>query len=158
MSLPSVFAHRYRDVDAIIRSDCIRELGYWVKTYHETFLEPHYLRYCGWMLSDKVARTRLPSLIFLKDVLEDPKAGTVYVAGLRPFLERFRPRLIDMSKRDVDKRNREEAAQVSLGRSPLSTNPFDSLFPCRSVCRLSFRRRFLASSAKRKRPKMLFCP
>lgn len=108
----SVFVHRYRDVDAMIRGDCVRELGYWIKTYHETFLEPHYLRYCGWMLSDKAPKTRLPAIVFLKDVLQDPQASTVFVPGLRQFLERFRPRIMDIARRDIDRRNREEATQV----------------------------------------------
>lgn len=50
----SIFAHRYRDIDAAIRQDCIRELGKWVQQNPNTFLDSKYLRYFGWMLSDKV--------------------------------------------------------------------------------------------------------
>ncbi|KAI9003378.1 hypothetical protein DFJ74DRAFT_436159 [Hyaloraphidium curvatum] len=107
-----VFVHRYRDVDALIRSDCIRELGAWIKTYPETFLDAQYLRYAGWMMSDRTPKTRLPSVVFLKDLLRDPQAATVFVPGLRQFLERFRPRLLDIAQRDTDRRCREEAAQV----------------------------------------------
>lgn len=64
------------------------------------------------MLSDKAPRTRLPSITFLRDVLNDPQAEITFIPGLRPFLERFRPRLLDIAKRDVDRKNREEAVQV----------------------------------------------
>lgn len=64
------------------------------------------------MLSDKTPRTRLPAVSFLKDVLQDPQAATVFVPGLRQFLERFRPRLIDIAQHDADRKCREEAAEV----------------------------------------------
>jgi len=51
----SVFVHRYRDVEAIIRAECIRELGLWITKYPDRFLDDIYLRYLGWQLSDKVS-------------------------------------------------------------------------------------------------------
>lgn len=52
--LCSVFVHRYRDSDPIIRMECIRELGIWILKFPDSYLDPQYLRYLGWMLSDKV--------------------------------------------------------------------------------------------------------
>jgi hypothetical protein len=51
----SVFVHRYRDVEAVIRTECIRELGLWIIKYPDRFLDDIYLRYLGWQLSDKVS-------------------------------------------------------------------------------------------------------
>lgn len=50
----SVFVHRYRDADAGIRADCVREMGIWLKRHPAHFLEGNYLRYVGWVLSDIV--------------------------------------------------------------------------------------------------------
>lgn len=49
-----VFVHRYRDLLPDIRAMCIAELGVWVKTNPEYFLNDKCLKYLGWMLYDKV--------------------------------------------------------------------------------------------------------
>lgn len=49
-----VFVHRYRDSDPQIRADCIQSFGNWIVSFPDLFLEPQYLKYLGWMLSDKV--------------------------------------------------------------------------------------------------------
>jgi cohesin complex subunit SA-1/2 len=54
ISSSSIFMHRYRDKDAMIRAECISGLGIWVKNYPECYLKSDYLRYLGWMLFDKV--------------------------------------------------------------------------------------------------------
>lgn len=53
-----IFVHRYRDTNETIRGDCIMELGNWVVTYPEVFLDNAYLRYLGWVLSDKVIKKK----------------------------------------------------------------------------------------------------
>jgi cohesin complex subunit SA-1/2 len=50
----SVFIHRYRDVEPIIRAECVKELGVWIVKYPDRFLEDKVTRYLGWQLSDKV--------------------------------------------------------------------------------------------------------
>lgn len=50
-----VFVHRYRDQLPEIRAACIEELGAWMKTAPEEFLNDGYLKYLGWTLHDKVA-------------------------------------------------------------------------------------------------------
>lgn len=49
-----VFVHRYRDSDPMIRTECIKALGGWMKIHPDYWLEGNYLRYIGWVLSDDV--------------------------------------------------------------------------------------------------------
>ncbi|XP_017162670.1 cohesin subunit SA-1 isoform X2 [Poecilia reticulata] len=48
-----VFVHRYRDRLADIRAACIEELGLWLKTDPDNFLNDRCLKYLGWTLHDK---------------------------------------------------------------------------------------------------------
>ncbi|KAJ3335591.1 hypothetical protein HDU93_004950 [Gonapodya sp. JEL0774] len=109
-----IFVHRYRDVDPIIRGDCSRELGAAVLRLPEVFLDPMYLRYTGWALSDKNAAVRLEPLHTLHRLLNHPQASSLYVPGLRQFFERFRPRLLDLGRGDIDPRCREEGVRVCV--------------------------------------------
>lgn len=52
-----VFVHRYRDRLTEIRVACIEELGMWLKTDPEGFLNDGCLKYLGWTLHDKVFHT-----------------------------------------------------------------------------------------------------
>lgn len=49
-----VFVHRNRDLLPDIRATCIAELGVWIKTNPEYFLNDKYLKYLGSTLYDKV--------------------------------------------------------------------------------------------------------
>lgn len=49
-----VFVHRYRDLLPEIRAVCLEELGLWLRTSPDDFLNDAYLKYLGWMLHDKV--------------------------------------------------------------------------------------------------------
>lgn len=49
-----VFVHRYRDLLPEIRAACIEELGVWLRTNPEDFLNDGCLKYLGWTLYDKV--------------------------------------------------------------------------------------------------------
>ncbi|KAI8594100.1 hypothetical protein BDZ88DRAFT_503197 [Geranomyces variabilis] len=89
----SVFVHRYRDTDPTIRTECIAELGIWIQKFPDAFLDPSYLRYIGWMLSDKSAAVRLESLKALCRLY----AIESMLTGLRAFTERFRPRFLQMA-------------------------------------------------------------
>ncbi|KAJ3053350.1 hypothetical protein HK097_004488 [Rhizophlyctis rosea] len=93
----SFFVHRYRDINPVIRVECIRELGSWIEKFPDYYLDPTYLRYIGWLLSDKVADVRQEALRSL---------GRLYAVeslrhGLRPFTERFKDRIITMACRDA---------------------------------------------------------
>ena len=81
----TVFVHRYRDIDAKIRTECVEALGYWIWNLPTVFLEPGYLRYLGWMLSDTNPATRQEVLrqlgrLFKRDAQQ-----------LGHFIDRFRP-------------------------------------------------------------------
>lgn len=49
-----VFVHRYRDKLPEIRMACMEELGTWLKTAPNDFLNDGCLKYLGWTLYDKV--------------------------------------------------------------------------------------------------------
>lgn len=92
----TVFVHRYRDVDPKIRTECVDALGSWILSLPTVFMEPGYLRYLGWMLSDTNASTRQEVLkqllkVFRRDAQQ-----------LGHFIERFRPRLVEIATLDVD--------------------------------------------------------
>ncbi|PON30205.1 hypothetical protein TGAM01_v200645 [Trichoderma gamsii] len=92
----TVFVHRYRDIDPRIRVECVEALGNWIWDLPTVFLEPGYLRYLGWMLSDTNAGTRQEVLkqlgrLFKRDAQQ-----------LGHFIDRFRPRLIEMATGDAD--------------------------------------------------------
>lgn len=57
-----VFVHRYRDRLPEIRTLCIEELGFWVKTSPEDFLNDGCLKYLGWTLYDKVECTNTSTI------------------------------------------------------------------------------------------------
>lgn len=50
-----VFVHRYRDLLTDIRAICVAELGVWLKSNPEHFLNDKCLKYLGWTLYDKVS-------------------------------------------------------------------------------------------------------
>ncbi|KAG6002069.1 hypothetical protein E4U21_003471 [Claviceps maximensis] len=92
----TVFVHRYRDVDPKIRAECVDALGTWILTLPTVFMEPGYLRYLGWMLSDTNAQTRQEVLkqllkVFRRDAQQ-----------LGHFIDRFRPRLIEIATLDSE--------------------------------------------------------
>ncbi|OJJ51195.1 hypothetical protein ASPZODRAFT_56383 [Penicilliopsis zonata CBS 506.65] len=107
-SFDTVFVHRYRDVDAKIRAECMSSLGQWLRTYREFFFEGQYLRYLGWVLSDTSAQARLIVVAELKILFENKDN----IAGLNSFTERFRPRLVEMATRDADVSVRASAVEL----------------------------------------------
>ncbi|KAK9483863.1 STAG domain-containing protein [Lipomyces starkeyi] len=94
----TIFVHRYRDIDAKIRTDCIRELGKWMQTLPDVFFEGAYLRYMGWILSDGNSSTRHEVVKGLTKLYKD----NYFIGGLRQFTERFTSRLVEMATHDVD--------------------------------------------------------
>lgn len=94
----SVFVHRYRDVDPKIRCDCVHELGLWMIKLPSMFFDGIYLRYLGWVLSDISPLTRLEVVKTLSKLYSNNE----FIAGLRHFTERFKPRLIEMALHEVD--------------------------------------------------------
>ncbi|KAI1423021.1 hypothetical protein F5Y12DRAFT_566731 [Xylaria sp. FL1777] len=91
-----VFVHRYRDIDPKIRAECIEALGTWVCNLPTVYMSPEYLRYLGWLLSDINVTTRLEVLKQLAKVLKRD------AEKLAHFIDRFRPRLVEMATRDSE--------------------------------------------------------
>lgn len=91
-----VFVHRYRDVDPKIRAECVDALGSWIWNLPTVFMEPGYLRYLGWMLSDTNAVARQE---VLKQLLRVFKRDA---QQLGHFIDRFRPRLIEIATLDSE--------------------------------------------------------
>ncbi|KAI1390734.1 STAG-domain-containing protein [Hypoxylon trugodes] len=91
-----VFVHRYRDIDPKIRAECIEALGTWICTLPTVYMSPEYLRYLGWLLSDISVSTRLEVLRQLARVLKRD------AEKLAHFIDRFRPRLVEMATKDSD--------------------------------------------------------
>ncbi|KAH8829165.1 hypothetical protein DL96DRAFT_1814433 [Flagelloscypha sp. PMI_526] len=93
-----VFIHRYRDTDGLIRADCVKALGAWLKKFPSEFLAGDYLRYIGWVLSDLTPTVRVEAVRALDGVY----AQTEHTNGLNHFTERFKSRLLQMAKGDTD--------------------------------------------------------
>ncbi|KAI0157661.1 hypothetical protein GGR57DRAFT_460570 [Xylariaceae sp. FL1272] len=91
-----IFVHRYRDIDPKIRAECIEALGTWVCTLPTVYMAPEYLRYLGWLLSDVNVTTRLEVLKQLGRVLRRD------AEKLAHFIDRFRPRLVEMATKDTE--------------------------------------------------------
>ncbi|XP_037531428.1 cohesin subunit SA-2 [Nematolebias whitei] len=87
-----VFVHRYRDQLPEIRAACIEELGLWLKTDPEDFLNDGCLKYLGWMLNDKQSPVRLQCVRALQDLYQE----TEFIGRLELFTSRFKERILNM--------------------------------------------------------------
>ncbi|KAH8805693.1 STAG domain-containing protein [Xylogone sp. PMI_703] len=103
----TVFVHRYRDVDPKIRTECVEALGQWITTLPILFFDGQYLRYLGWMLSDINASTRHEVIKQLERILKTNNTG-----GMRHFIERFRPRIIEIAAQDSEASIRSSAVDL----------------------------------------------
>ncbi|CAO1636551.1 unnamed protein product [Parajaminaea phylloscopi] len=93
-----VFQHRYRDADALIRTDCATELGRWMRHHPGMFMKNEYLRHLGWFLGDssplvRMATIRSLAVLYSRSAFPDP---------LRYFTDLFRDRLVQIATGDVD--------------------------------------------------------
>ncbi|KAK0639022.1 hypothetical protein B0T16DRAFT_235738 [Cercophora newfieldiana] len=102
----TVYVHRYRDIEPKIRTECAEALGSWVWDLPTMFMEPEYLRYLGWLLSDVVPSTRQEVLRQLARIFKRD------AEKLGHFIDRFRPRLVEMATKDVDPNVRVNAIAV----------------------------------------------
>lgn len=99
----AVFIHRYRDLDALIRQECVKSLGYAIDTYPDYFFQASYLRYLGWLLSDPVSLVRAEVVRILASLYENATARNKTLdTGFRQFTERFKSQLMLMATRDDD--------------------------------------------------------
>ncbi|KAM3924647.1 cohesin subunit SA-3 [Leptodactylus fuscus] len=102
-----VFVHRYRDTHPDIRALCIEELGTWITTYPQSFLNDSYLKYLGWMLHDKQGHVRLQCLRSLHELYVLPQ----WAGKLELFSSRFKNRMVSMA---LDKEHQVSAEAIQL--------------------------------------------
>lgn len=94
----TVFIHRYRDVDPVIRRECASALGDWILILPSMFFDGQHLRYLGWVLSDAVAGTRGEVVKQLQRLYKEKEK----LGGLKTFTERFRSRLVEIATSDAE--------------------------------------------------------
>ncbi|KAM9357284.1 cohesin subunit SA-3 [Symphorus nematophorus] len=87
-----VFVHRYRDRLPEIRVACIEELGMWLKTDPEDFLNDGCLKYLGWTLHDKQSPVRLGCVRALQGLYQEKE----FIGRLELFTSRFKERMLSM--------------------------------------------------------------
>uniref|UniRef100_A0A3B3WKA1 Cohesin subunit SA n=1 Tax=Poecilia mexicana TaxID=48701 RepID=A0A3B3WKA1_9TELE len=87
-----VFVHRYRDRLADIRAACIEELGLWLKTDPDNFLNDRCLKYLGWTLHDKQSPVRLQCVRALQGLYQEKE----FIGRLELFTSRFKERILSM--------------------------------------------------------------
>lgn len=93
----SVFAHRYRDIDSVIRVECLHALGDWMIANPSYFLLSSYLRYFGWLLSDPTDAVREEVVRVLSKLYKSLKGSIENMAfSFRKFTKRFQQQLINM--------------------------------------------------------------
>ncbi|XP_073510897.1 cohesin subunit SA-3 [Phyllobates terribilis] len=102
-----VFVHRYRDTHPDVRVLCIEELGTWITTYPQYFLNDSYLKYLGWMLHDKQGHVRLQCLRSLHGLYIVPQ----WAGKLELFTSRFKSRMVAMA---LDKEPQVSAEAIHL--------------------------------------------
>ncbi|XP_063786969.1 cohesin subunit SA-3 isoform X2 [Pseudophryne corroboree] len=102
-----VFVHRYRDVHADVRALCIEELGVWITTYPQSFLNDSYLKYMGWTLHDKQGHVRLQCVRSLQELYDTPQ----WAGKLELFTSRFKDRVLSMV---LDKETAVSAEAIKL--------------------------------------------
>ncbi|OWB70511.1 hypothetical protein B5S31_g189 [[Candida] boidinii] len=88
----STYAHRYRDIDPILRQECINRLSMWISKYPEFFFESVYIRYFGWLLTDQQASVRLEVVKNLTKLYQKERM----ITALRQFTSHFKTKLIEI--------------------------------------------------------------
>lgn len=114
----SIFVHRIRDVESVIRVECVKELCNWMQSYQAYFVDNHYIRFLGWAFNDPVASVRsecIKSLIRLYKI-ED------IASKLSTFIRRFTPRIEEMALYDVDVSVRVNTIQLCSSLFKLKIN------------------------------------
>ncbi|CAH0484442.1 unnamed protein product [Peronospora farinosa] len=87
-----VVVHRYRDVMLEIRLVSIQCLGHWITTLPDHFLKDNFLKYLGWLLSDKAASVRHEVVEILCELYEND----AFTERLELFNSRFLPRYLEL--------------------------------------------------------------
>ncbi|CAO3594643.1 unnamed protein product [Absidia cylindrospora] len=94
----SVFNHRFRDVESVVRSECIKEFYVWIHLYPAHFGDNMYFRYFGWALNDPISSVRSESL---KSITKLCKSEEL-MNKMEVFIQRFVSRIEEMALYDID--------------------------------------------------------
>ena len=109
--IPSVFVHRYRDIDPNIRAQCVCAIRFWFRKYPGHFLD-------ALATSVGSSQTHTPS-----SASKPSKPSQVSTTKhlLSHFTERFKPHLLEMAMSDMELPVRIAVVQVlgSLGSHSL---------------------------------------
>ena len=109
------FAHRFKDVDDLIRSESVSHLAIWIRNNPEYFMKVTFLKYFGWLLSDTSGIVRLQVLRTLPDVIRAGHSSSmVDNSAIRQFSERFKERIIEIAAKDIDTEVRIDAILVLM--------------------------------------------
>jgi cohesin complex subunit SA-1/2 len=119
-TIMGVFMNRYRDSNMYIRADSLTALGTYTLMRPDIFLVGSYLKYFGWLLSDKAACVREKAILgFLGPFREVANAKTKREASpfdmsnAKSVIEKFLPRLADCVT-DVDFQVQERVMELLL--------------------------------------------
>eukprot|EP00127_Corallochytrium_limacisporum_P000760 Clim_evm46s25 gene=Clim_evmTU46s25 len=85
------FQHRYRDSAPEIREMSLSCLSVWMLALPDYFFSDQFLKYIGWLLSDKAKEVRHTALESLNTVMQKG-----HLDRLRLFVEKFKARIVEM--------------------------------------------------------------
>jgi cohesin complex subunit SA-1/2 len=108
-----IFMHRYRDSHPCIRSLCLSSLSKMSIQRQDIFLCDKYLKYFGWLMSDKAECVRYEALGGLLAPLEEADNRELDVTKLWHVTEKFLPRIADCTL-DVCVQVQERAMKLLL--------------------------------------------
>ncbi|KAK6453968.1 uncharacterized protein RJT20DRAFT_64835 [Scheffersomyces xylosifermentans] len=92
--------HRYRDIDPLIRQECLKHVSQAMIIYPDHFFQASFLRYFGWLLSDPTNAVRIEVTKVLLKLYKVSHSNLGI--GFRQFTERYKKQIIKMSRIDSD--------------------------------------------------------
>lgn len=96
----SIFTRRFKDVDPLIRIECIGGLYRWIELCPEIFFDQSYVRYLGWLILDKDVAVKVEALKVTVRLYK--KYNGMIVSGLRQFTERLTTDVIGLLNNEKD--------------------------------------------------------
>jgi cohesin complex subunit SA-1/2 len=117
-----IFMYRYRDSNMYIRASCIETLGHFLLIKPDFFLKDKFLKYFGWMMSDKAECVRIAALSSLlapfqiidSESIKDQKiAKNINLSEMDRVIGKFLPRIADCVF-DVQESVQEVAVKMML--------------------------------------------
>ena len=94
----TIFVNRYKDCHEDVRELCASHLGSWIGIDPLALFSDEYIKYLGWMCSDRVAAVRRAVIVSLTALLDLES----HVLKLSNFVERFADRFVEMAVGDAD--------------------------------------------------------